>query len=149
MGDDVMTTTSHLAGGASAYSRSSCLTSQPLDERGVFGLDDQESPDRNWSPVIDELLRIRNFKDDWDGEGTDAPHPALVDGAITLAQDFQAKGVAPPDRIHASVNATVYFEWHGPLGYTEIEVVSPVEAECRSIQKGSNITEVVYLSSQF
>jgi hypothetical protein len=143
-----MTTINRLAGGASAYSRSSYSAFQPLDELGVFGPEDQESPARGWSPVIDELLRIRTLEDDWDGEGTEAPHPALVDGAITLAQTLRDKGVMPPDRVHASVNATVYFEWHTPLGYTEIEVVSPVGAERRSVRKGSNTTDVVYLSRQ-
>lgn len=143
-----MTTITRLAGGASAYSRTSYSAFQPLDESGVFGPDNQESPVRGWSPVIDELLRIRNLEDDWDGDGTEAPHPALVDGAITLTQYLQVKGIMPPDRVHASVNATVYFEWHTPLGYTEIEVASPVEAECRSVRKGSETTNVVYLSRQ-
>jgi hypothetical protein len=143
-----MSTITRRAGGASAYSRSSYSAFQPLDERGVFGPDGQESPARGWSSVVDELLRIRTLKDDWDGEGTEAPHPALVDGAITLAQSLQAKGDPPPDRVHAGVNATVYFEWHTPDGYTEIEVVSPVEAECRSVRQGTNTTEVVYLSLQ-
>lgn len=140
-----MTPITQLASGASAYSHSDFSTYQPLDDLGMFGPDDQESLAQGWSSVIDELLRIRTLEDDWDGEGTEAPHPALVDGAITLAQYLQAKGDAPPDRVHASVNATVYFEWHTPLGYTEIEVVSPVEAECRSVWKDSNATEVMYL----
>lgn len=143
-----MTTYTRSAGGASAYSRTSFSTFQPLDDLSGFGPDNQENPARGWSPVIDELLRIRTLEDDWDGEGTEAPHPALVDGAITLAQTLRDKGGTPPDRVHVSVNATVYFEWHTSLGYTEIEVVSPVEAECRSVRKGSNATDVVYLSRQ-
>jgi hypothetical protein len=76
------------------------------------------------------------------------PHPALVDGAIKLAQYFQACGVAAPDRIHASVNGTVYFEWHTPLGYREVEVLSPVEAEGRWVAKGATETEVFQLVLQ-
>lgn len=143
-----MTTITRQAGGASAYSRSHDRTFQAFDDHGVFGPDDQEAAGQDWSLVIDELLRIRTLDDDWDGEGTEAPHPALVDGAITLAQTLQARGVTPPDRVHASVNATVYFEWQTPLGYREIEVVSPVEAECRFVRKGADETEVVYLSRQ-
>jgi hypothetical protein len=41
-----------------------------------------ETGSRTWDQLIDELLGIRNLKDDWDGEGTEAPPPALVDGAI-------------------------------------------------------------------
>ena len=144
-----MTMFTSSASGASAYSRSSSFSAfQPFDDLGGYGPDTQENTGRSWSATIDELLRIRTLEDDWDGEGTDAPHPALVDGAITLAQTLQARGVTPPDRVHASVNATVYFEWHTPLGYREIEVVSPVEAECRWVRRGSNKTEVVILSRQ-
>lgn len=143
-----MSTITRQAGGASAYSRPAYPTFQAFDDHGLFGPDDQDAAGQDWSSVIDELLRIRTLDDDWDGEGTEAPHPALVDGAITLAQTLQARGVTPPDRVHAGVNATVYFEWHTPLGYREIEVVSPVEAECRFVRKGSDETEVVYLSRQ-
>jgi hypothetical protein len=96
--------------------------------------------------LIDELLRLRNLEDDWDGEGTEAPHPSLVDGAITLAQNLEARGCPPAERVIASVNGTIYFEWHTPLGYQEIEVTSPLDAECRWVQEGSDVTTVVRLS---
>lgn len=140
-----MTTFARSVGGALAYSRMSYPTFQPPDDPGAFAPDGRDSSARGWSLVIDELLRIRTLEDDWDGEGTEAPGAALVDGAITLAQSLQARGVMPPDRVHASVNATVNFEWHTSLGYTEIEVVSPVEAERRSVRKGSMTTDVVKL----
>jgi hypothetical protein len=119
---------------------------QPLDDLSGFGPDNPENPAQCWQCIIDELLRIRSLKDDWDGEGSEAPHPALVDGAITLAQTLLAKGISPPDRVHASVNATVYFEWLTPLGYTEIEVISPVDTECRSLRNGATVADVQYLS---
>lgn len=99
-----------------------------------------------WDQLIDELLRIRHLEDDWDGEGTEAPHPALVDGAIALAQCLQAMGKQPADRIHAGVNGTVYFEWHMPLGYLEIEITSPVDAEGRWVRTGADQAEVFRLS---
>jgi hypothetical protein len=95
--------------------------------------------------LIDELLRIRNLKDDWDGEGTEAPHPNLVDAAIILAQNLAASGFPPAERVIASVNGTIYFEWYTPLGYEEIEVMSPLDAEYRCVQKNSNETTVVGL----
>lgn len=119
------------ARGASAYTRT-----DPYEE----------IPAQTWQLLIDELLRIRNLKDDWDGEGTEAPDPALVDGAMTLTQWFQANGFPPADRVIASVNGTIYFEWHTPLGYQEIEVISPMDAECRWLRKGSDVTEVAHLS---
>src|SRR5262245_19564894 len=133
-----------LARGASAFTQPDRFFS--VDESGLAPSQAVEAPAHRWSQLIDELLRIRNLKDDWDGEGTEAPHPALVDGAITLAQTLEARGHSPADRVIASVNGTVYFEWHTPLGYQEIEVTSPIDAECRWVEKGSDITKVVGLS---
>ena len=114
---------------------------------GLFGNSEhEETSAQTWQLLLDELLRIRNLKDDWDGEGTEAPHPALVDGAITLAQYLQANGGPPADRVIAGVNGTIFFEWHTPLGYQEIEVTSPMDAECRWLRKGSDVAEVVHLS---
>jgi hypothetical protein len=127
------------ASGAAAYSRSDCLANTISDDRTVCASDDAGEAKNKWSSIIDELLRIRSLEDDWDGEGTLAPNPALVDGAIKLAT--QLKGSAPPDRVHASVNATVYFEWDTPEFYREIEVVSPMDAELRFVRKSSEQTE--------
>ena len=46
----------------------------------------------------------------------------------------------------AGVNGTVYFEWHTPLGYAEIEVTSPFDAEYRWVEKGSDVAKVVSIS---
>ncbi len=106
----------------------------------------EDDPAQTWAPLIGELLRIRNLEDDWDGEGAEAPHPSLVDGAITLAQCLEVSGTPLADRVIASVNGTIYFEWHTPLGYQEIEVTSPLDAECRWVPKDSDVTTVVSLS---
>ena len=102
--------------------------------------------EQSWQSAIDELLRIRNLEDDWDGEGTEAPPPAVVDGAITLAQHLQAKGIPAAERVLAGVNGTIYFEWHSPLGYQEIEVTSPLDAEWRWVGNTTGITESFHLS---
>jgi len=94
-----------------------------------------------WTAEIDELLRIRNLEDNWDGEGSKAPSVELVDGAIMLTKSFNENGLPTPDRVHASVNGTIYFEWHTPASYMEIEVVSPTRAECRRVNNGSNVPE--------
>lgn len=89
-----------------------------------------------WDKLIDELLRIRGLPDDWDGDGSPAPPPALVDRAIQVACEHRAANVSPADRVHAGVNGTVYFEWFTPTGYAEIEVASPSEATYRWVPKG-------------
>lgn len=106
----------------------------------------EEAGTRAWSPLMDELLRIRAFPDDWDGEGSEAPSYALVDGAITLALYLQAKGTSPADRVLAGVNGTIFFEWHLSNGYLEIEVTSPKDAESRWVRKGADTAEVLPLS---
>jgi hypothetical protein len=110
--------------------------------------DDRATRVRGWSRIIHELQRIRTLEDDWDGEGTAAPAPDLMAWATNLAKALMDQDRPVPDRVHAGVNATVYFEWHTPIGYREIEVVSPAEAECRFVRAGSDTTEVVRLSRQ-
>jgi hypothetical protein len=94
-------------------------------------------PANTWKLLFEELLRIRNLKDDWDGEGSEAPHPALVDAAIALAKDLEADGHVPADRVIAGVNGTVYFEWYSPLEYREVEVTSPLDVESRRVRAGT------------
>jgi hypothetical protein len=101
---------------------------------------------QQWGELIDELLRIRKFEDNWDGEGCEAPHSSIVDGAIKLAQVFQSKEFIPANRVIAGVNGTVFFEWHVPLGYLELEVFSSDEAESRWVPKGSDSIEVDRIS---
>jgi hypothetical protein len=84
-----------------------------------------KSQGRDWSDVMDELLGLHGLTDDWDGEGTPAPGPALVNAALRLAQQLQRRNAPPPDRAHASVNGTVYLEWFTPSHYVEMEVVAP------------------------
>jgi hypothetical protein len=91
-----------------------------------------------WNRWIDELLRLRQLQDDWDGEGALAPPPAVVDRAILIVQILRALDAPPPDRIFPSTNGTIYFEWFTPLGYWEIEVISPHDVQGRKILAGTN-----------
>lgn len=122
-----------------SFARSESLATSDFWERNA-------ASEPSWQSAIDELLRIRNLNDDWDGEGTEAPPPALVDGAITLAQHLQAEGVPAAERVLAGVNGTIYFEWHTLLGYQEIEVTSPRDAELRWVGNNAEITEFFQLS---
>ncbi len=133
------------ARGASAFTHADHSFFSTAGEVRFASLGVTDAPANTWGSLIDELLRIRNLEDDWDGEGTEAPHPALVDAAITLAQSLEASGRPPADRVIASVNGTVYFEWHTPLGYQEIEVTSPLDAEFRWVPNGSDANAVVGL----
>src|SRR5438132_2167422 len=90
----------------------------------------QEEAPQGWSTSIDELLRIRNLEEDWDGVGAKAPPTATVDSAIRLAQILktQQQGIlwrAAPCRVVPGRTGTVIFEWQVGSDYHEIEVISP------------------------
>lgn len=132
--------------GASVYSLANYEAYQSTGNSGVINSEHNGGRATGWSSSIDELLRIRNLESDWDGEGSEAPHPTIVDAAISLAMWLRSRGVEPPGRVLASVNATVYFEWYSPVDYTEIEVISPDRTESRTVRRGSDTTEVVVVT---
>jgi hypothetical protein len=84
-----------------------------------------------WAKVIDELLRIRTFEDDWDSEGSPAPDRIVCDQTIKICLALKANGFAPPSRVSAGVNANIFLEWIAKDLYFEIEVSSPFEYEYR------------------
>ena len=61
-----MSTIMKSARGASAYVY---FFSRPSDGIGVDSADAGYQYGQQWESLIDELLRIRKFNDDWDGEG--------------------------------------------------------------------------------
>ena len=134
------------ARGASAYYQPDDFPNRPLDERNPLITDPSAPLHHSWSRLIDDLLAIRNLEDDWDGQGAEAPHPTLADGAIVLAQQLRANGKGPADRIIAGVNGTIFFEWYDSACYTEAEVTAPNEVVFRTIRRGSDLAEVFVLS---
>jgi hypothetical protein len=146
LGEKIMTVIVRSARGASAYTWADDCPTRPLDQSGLLVSDWCLPPTRTWQQLIDDLLAIRSLPDDWDGQGAEAPQPALVDGAITLAQDFKTSGEAPADRVIAGVNGTVFFEWHRPTDYLEIEVTAPDKAEGRLVRKGTDVAVVFTLT---
>lgn len=82
-----------------------------------------------WSRRIEELLTIRSYEDDWDGQGAKSPSTKLVESALILAETFRQGGVEAPSRIVLGVNGTVIFEWQAGEDYCEIEVTRPSHAE--------------------
>jgi len=137
-----MTTLNKDAHAATAFSQLDDSPSGALYDSVFFGPSFNTSDNARWSKRIDELLEIRDLLDDWDGEGTAAPPASLVDGAIRHCMTLRSSGFPPPDRVHASVNETIFLEWYGALDYLEVEVLSPVEAEYRLVDRGTGRTEV-------
>jgi hypothetical protein len=92
---------------------------------------------RRWAEVVDQLLAARHLPDDWDGQGSVAPEPAVVDRAISFALSKEEDGCTPPDFAIPTVNGTVVFEWHGLSEYVEFEVVSPDQIVRRTAPRGA------------
>ena len=130
------------ARGASAFVRPDSMCHSTTDARiGSTGAVSAEAS--CWNELIDKLFHMESFEDDWDAEGTVAPPLPLVHGAIRLAQILRWENQPPAERVIASVNGTIYFEWHTSLGYEEIEVISPRDAEQRKVKVDSDVLEVL------
>jgi hypothetical protein len=79
-----------------------------------------------WKKCIDSLLKIRLLENDWDGQGSEAPPPELVDSAIILAVLLRQQHIEPPTTTVQSVQGTVLMEWQWPDQTTlEIDVIEP------------------------
>ncbi len=140
-----MSTITRSATGAAAFTRGN---SAPPWVPGdcAFHSEPADGPARTWNDVIDELLALRGLENDWDGQGAQAPEPALVDTALAAALDFRSSAMPPADRAVAGVNGTVFFEWFSPTKYLEIEVTAPGQVEGRWVYKESNTVEEFTLS---
>lgn len=118
----------------------------PAEEANSSVGDQRAASETMWNDLVDDLLRLHELEDDWDGQGAEAPHPAIIDGAIRLALDSKAESYPPAAWVIAGVNDTVYFEWYFPQGYQEIEVTSPLGAEKRWVAKGSDKATAIHLT---
>jgi hypothetical protein len=95
-------------------------------------------PRNDWETVIDELLWMRELQDDWDGEGSAAPQKALVDYVTSFAYRRKQENQLAPDRIIATVNGAICFEWYVNGLFTECEFVAPDALEVRVIRLNNN-----------
>jgi len=140
-----MTAISGSACGAAAYVRTDDRATHSSSASGFAAAGPGDESWREWTRRIDDLLSARTLADDWDGQGAVAPHPALVDGAITLALSFQTDGTRPADFVIPGVNGTVVFEWHDPVEYVEVEVTAPDRAVRRAVKRETGETQVNHL----
>jgi hypothetical protein len=84
------------------------------------GYDDRKA----WIRVHEAIRKLRLLRTDWDGEGSDAPAPELVDTAIFLVDRFERTGVSLPTTAVASRAGTILFGWRDNSAYQEIEVIA-------------------------
>jgi hypothetical protein len=93
-----------------------------------------------WAPVIKALRDLRTLRNDWDGEGSDAPPHELIETAIRLVPVLREWGAEIPASAVASRAGTIIFEWRDGPRYVEIEVVGPNRLEWMTVDERGNAT---------
>ncbi len=94
----------------------------------AVAFEDQHLIDPRWNKILDTLVSFRDYEDDWDGMGSVAPEPGVLDSAIALARILRDCGQPAPDGVGPTVDGTVCFDT-GPFPIECLEVVTPSHAE--------------------
>lgn len=102
----------------------------------------EEGPRRTWAGLLNDLARIRGYEDDWDGDGTEAIAPGLMDAAVSLAQAMEAAGWTAADIVSGTRDATINFYWRSESGSMNVDVLSATEIETAWIPKGAARAEI-------
>lgn len=103
--------------------------------RGALtGTDLMSSPEvalaRAWDRFIGKLHALRNLQDDWDGLGSDAPPPELVDSAELILDAFRRRHPRLiPTRVLATPDASILFEWQVDRMILEAVISTPASAD--------------------
>ncbi len=142
-----MATMVEKARGAATFGAKDRKVQQVVD-RGAAVFTHQ-TVDPEWDACIAQIQQFRSYEEDWDGEGAIPPGPELTDAAISLAQWLQRNGENAPDRVVVSGDGTIYFEWYTPIGYYELEMVSPNEFEERMVPSHGGLTYGTSIGSSF
>ena len=115
---------------------------KPVRGAGKSADADNSQDAEAWRKCIDDLLTIRLLEDDWDGQGSEAPAPELVDSAIILAVLLRQKGIEPPCRTVQGVTGNVVLEWQwGQKTTAEIEVIEPYVADVYVMVPGQEVVQ--------
>jgi hypothetical protein len=83
-----------------------------------------------WDRILDELRRLRDLEDDWDGQGARALDPANMDQAIAWVEDMRRwRRALPPTRVLPGTLGEVVLEWRGDTFHLAAEISSPSRLE--------------------
>lgn len=76
-----------------------------------------------WNEAVNELQKMKFLQDDWDGAGSVAPVPCVLQQAICFADAVSKTALLdPPTRVFVTVNGAICFEWWlGSGKHREIE----------------------------
>lgn len=143
-----MTSFLQSARGASYYTTQDDLVVDSFIENELFVSASDEDVSLKWAEVIDELLRVRNLPEDWDGQGAKAPTLEVVDTALKLVDLLRRKGCMPPDDYGAGVNGDITLGWHTEYDSLVVEVSSPLRVEGYRWARGAEKAEQFVLMTK-
>jgi len=84
----------------------------------------------NWNHIAGELARIRELRDDWDGQGATAPLAENVEAAVKWVQDMRGYPQAiPPSQVVPGVTGEVVLIWQKEAFFLEAEICKPTQVE--------------------
>lgn len=120
------------AAGASENVSRRTSTAGPPIEYGAAG-----PPADRWQKIIEEIIAMQRFGNDWDGQGALAPSPELLESALGLVNLLRINGVEAPAAAVPGVDGSVTLVWNSADGtYCEVEIDRPVHAEVMLIEPG-------------
>lgn len=127
-----MATITERARGAAAFVEDDRDPQESIDY-GAVHFTHLHAVDEGWDSCIEQIKQFHSLQEDWDGEGSPPPDTEIIAAAISLAQQLERDGLISPDRVVASVNGTIYFEWYSDTTYGALEVYHPRAAEIRNV----------------
>jgi hypothetical protein len=91
-----------------------------------------------WQRLVDEVLRLHDLEDDWDGDGAAAPDHQCVDAAMRWVLEMASAGedAVPPTRISVTPAGELLVLWQTNSEYLEAEIVSPTEVDWMRCEEG-------------
>jgi hypothetical protein len=102
----------------------------PLQGSSQAGVATSAVIETKWHQINDELARIRELKDDWDGQGASAPVVENVEAAVKWLREMRSYPQAiPPSQIVPGVTGEVLFVWQKHAFFLEAEISKPNQVE--------------------
>lgn len=112
-----------------------------------------DQPQYQWQKVINQLIQVRRYGPDWDGEGAAPPDKFLVDLALRIVTTLRKGGafekdgkvcfdlkewlpLDPPVRVAATPEGNVILEWQMNGDYLEAEIEDDGRVECMYSRPG-------------
>jgi hypothetical protein len=111
---------------------SSSLTGDPISLIGPLTPNDRRTQvadgrsaevEARWNQIADELARMRELKDDWDGQGASAPAVENAEAAVDWLREMRSYPQAiPPSQVAPGVTGEVLLVWQKKNFFLEAEV---------------------------